>query len=72
VASLGREKRILERLVTEGREIAQSLEDAVELMQPGVEEPSLLQEVDVDLDAGDGEGVLNVNSRRWPRQKWPG
>jgi len=50
VASLGREKRILERLVTEGREIAQSLEDAVELMQLGVEEPSLLQEVAVDLD----------------------
>jgi len=50
VASLGREKRILERLVTEGREIAQCLEDAVELMQLGVEEPSLLQEVAVDLD----------------------
>ncbi len=50
MASLGREKRILERLVTEGREIAQSLEDAVELMQLGVEEPSLLQEVAVDLD----------------------
>jgi len=51
VASLGREKRILERLVTEGREIAQCLEDAVELMQLGVEEPLLLQEVAVDLDA---------------------
>ncbi len=50
MASLGREKRILERLVTEGREIAQCLEDAVELMQLGVEEPSLLQEVAVDLD----------------------
>ncbi len=51
MASLGREKRILERLVTEGREIAQCLEDAVELMQLGVEEPLLLQEVAVDLDA---------------------
>ncbi len=49
VASLGREKRILERLVTEGREIAQGLEDTLELMALGVDEPPLLDDVASDL-----------------------
>ena len=51
VASLGREKRILERQVTEGREVAQGLDDARELIELGVEEAALLDEVSVDLEA---------------------
>ncbi|MCY4040550.1 MAG: peptide chain release factor 2 [Gammaproteobacteria bacterium] len=51
VAALGREKRILERLVTEGGEIAQGLEDTLEFMELGVDEPSLLDDVASDLQA---------------------
>lgn len=51
VAALGREKRILERLVTEGGEIAQGLADTLELMELGVDEPSLLDDVASDLQA---------------------
>ena len=53
VASLGREKRILERLVTEGREIANGLEDALELIELGLEEAALLDEVAADLEGID-------------------
>ena len=50
VASLGREKRILERLVTEARELSQSLEDATELIELGTEEPEILDEVAIDFE----------------------
>ena len=45
VALLGREKRTLERLVGNAREISESLEDSAELMELSSEEPEVLEEI---------------------------
>ena len=49
VAALGREKRILERLVGEADEISASLEDSLELIELASEEPGVLEEISRDL-----------------------
>ncbi len=54
VASLGREKRVLERLVAEAQGISQCLEDTVELMEIGTGEPDILDEVASELVSLDG------------------
>ena len=54
VASLGREKRVLERLVAEAQGISQSLEDTVELMELGTGDPDMLAEVASELESLDG------------------
>ncbi len=54
VASLGREKRVLERLVAEAEGISQSLEDTVELMELGTGDPDMLAEVASELELLDG------------------
>ena len=50
VASLGREKRLLMRVLSEGREISQGLDDALELIELGAQEAALLDEVATDLN----------------------
>ena len=49
VAALGREKRILERLVGEADQISASLEDSLELIELASEEPGVLEEISRDL-----------------------
>ena len=49
IAVLGREKRILERFVTEADEISASLEDSLELIDLASDEPEVLEEISRDL-----------------------
>ena len=50
VALLGREKRTLQRLVGDAREISESLDDSAELMELASEEPEVLEEISSELE----------------------